>query len=121
MNLIIPSEQDRLESFQTCINQVVQQCLLIVILCGSNQYLLLSPPSNQSVFFTFSQLGTFSGTSYIDLRWLGPDSGNQRLRLQYSVSGSTNRLSILTDVGTIPADGTWKHIVVTFDGEIMVW
>ena len=75
-----------------------------------------SQPNNQSVFFAFSQLGTFSGTSYIDLRWLGPDSGNQRLRLQYSVSGSTNRLALLTDVGTIPADGTWKHIVVTFDG-----
>ena len=25
-------------------------------------------------------------------------------------------MSILTDAGTIPADGTWKHIVVTFDG-----
>ena len=75
-----------------------------------------NPPNNQSVFFAFSQLGTFSGTSYIDLRWLGPNSSNQRLRLQYSVSGSTNRLALLTDVGTIPADGTWKHIVVTFDG-----
>ena len=75
-----------------------------------------SQPNNQSVFFAFSQLGTFSGTSYIDLRWLGPDSGNQRLRLQYSVSGSSNRLTLLTDVGTIPADGTWKHICVTFDG-----
>ena len=75
-----------------------------------------NPPNNQSVFFAFSQLGTFSGTSYIDLRWLGPGASNQRLRLQYSVSGSSNRLSLLTDVGTIPADGTWKHIVVTFDG-----
>lgn len=77
---------------------------------GANQ------PNNQSVFFAFSQLGTFSGTSYIDLRWLGPASSNQRLRLQYSVSGSSKRLTLLTDVGTIPADGTWKHIVVTFDG-----
>jgi len=75
-----------------------------------------NPPNNQSVFFAFSQLGTFSGTSYIDLRWLGPNASNQRLRLQYSVSGSSNRLTLLTDVGTIPADGTWKHIVVTFDG-----
>ena len=75
-----------------------------------------NPPNNQSVFFAFSQLGTFSGTSYIDLRWLGPSSSNQRLRLQYSVSGSSKRLALLTDVGTIPADGTWKHIVVTFDG-----
>ena len=77
---------------------------------GANQ------PNNQSVFFAFSQLGTFSGTSYIDLRWLGPQSGNQRLRLQYSVSGGSNRLTLLTDAGTIPADGTWKHIVVTYDG-----
>ena len=75
-----------------------------------------NPPNNQSVFFAFSQLGTFSGTSYIDLRWLGPGAGNQRLRLQYSVSGSSNRLSLLTDVGTVPADGNWYHIVVTFDG-----
>jgi hypothetical protein len=77
---------------------------------GANQ------PNNQSVFFAFSQLGTFSGTSYIDLRWLGPQSTNQRLRLQYAVSGSSNRLVLLTDTGTIPADGTWKHIVVTYDG-----
>ena len=77
---------------------------------GANQ------PNNQSVFYAFSQLGTFSGTSYIDLRWLGPNSSNQRLRLQYAVSGSSNRLTLLTDVGTIPADGTWKHIVVTYDG-----
>ena len=77
---------------------------------GANQ------PNNQSMFFAMSQLGTFSGTSYIDLRWLGPNSSYQRLRLQYSVSGSSNRLTLLTDVGTIPADGTWKHIVVTFDG-----
>ena len=77
---------------------------------GSNQ------PNNQSVFFAFSQLGTFSGTSYIDLRWLGPNTANQRLRLQYAVSGSSNRLVLLTDTGTIPADGTWKHIVVTYDG-----
>jgi len=75
-----------------------------------------NPPNNQSVFFAFSQLGTFSGTSYIDLRWLGPGASNQRLRLQYSVSGSSNRLSLLTDVGTVPADGNWYHIVVTFDG-----
>lgn len=75
-----------------------------------------NPPNNQSVFFAFSQLGTFSGTSYIDLRWLGPGAGNQRLRLQYSVSGSSDRLSLLTDVGTVPADGNWYHIVVTFDG-----
>ena len=77
---------------------------------GANQ------PNNQSVFFAFSQLGTFSGTSYIDLRWLGPNTANQRLRLQYAVSGSSNRLVLLTDTGTIPADGTWKHIVVTYDG-----
>lgn len=75
-----------------------------------------SQPNNQSVFFAFSQLGTFSGTSYIDLRWLGPGSSNQRLRLQYAVSGSSDRLTLLTDTGTIPANGTWKHIVVTYDG-----
>ena len=75
-----------------------------------------NPPNNQSVFFAFSQLGTFSGTSYIDLRWLGPSSGYQRLRLQYSVSGSSDRLTLLTDVGTVPADGNWYNIVVTFDG-----
>ena len=77
---------------------------------GANQ------PNNQSMFFAMSQLGTFSGTSYIDLRWLGPNTSNQRLRLQYAVSGSSNRLTLLTDTGTVPADGTWKHIVVTYDG-----
>ena len=75
-----------------------------------------NPPNNQSIFFAFSKLGTFDGTSYIDLRWLGPNSSNQRLRLQYSVPGGTDRLTLLTDVGTVPADGNWYHIVVTFDG-----
>jgi len=72
--------------------------------------------SNQSIFFAVSQLGTFSGTSYIDLRWKGDQSNAQRLRLQYSVSGSNNRLSIQTAVGTVASSNGWHHIVVTYDG-----
>ena len=72
--------------------------------------------SNQSIFFAFSQLGTFSGTSYIDLRWKGDANSRQRLRLQYAVSGSSNRLTIQTAVGTVASSNGWHHIVVTYDG-----
>ena len=72
-------------------------------------------PNNQSIFFAFSDF-TFTNSSYIDLRWLGPASGNQRLRLQYAGTGGTNRLSILSPANQIPADGSWYHIVVTYDG-----
>lgn len=72
--------------------------------------------SNQSIFFAFSQLGTFSGTSYIDLRWKGDANSRQRLRLQYAVSGSNNRLTIQTAVGTVASSNGWHHIVVTYDG-----
>ena len=74
-----------------------------------------STGQNQSIFYGVSQFDTFIGTSYIDLRWLGNSSTRQRLRLQYSVSGSSNRLSLLTPVGSVSSGG-WYHIVVTFDG-----
>lgn len=72
--------------------------------------------ANQSIFFAISQLGTFSGTSYIDLRWKGDANSRQRLRLQYAVSGSSNRLTIQTAVGTVASSNGWQHIAVTFDG-----
>jgi len=75
-----------------------------------------STGQNQSIFYAVSQFDTFIGTSYIDLRWLGDNSSRQRLRLQYSVSGSSNRLSLLTDVGSVASSNGWHHIVVTFDG-----
>ena len=74
-----------------------------------------SQPNNQSIFFAFSDF-TFTNSSYIDLRWLGPASGNQRLRLQYADTGGNNRLSILTPANGIPADGSWYHIAVVYDG-----
>ena len=69
----------------------------------------------QSIFYGVSQLGTFSGTSYIDLRWAGNNSNQQRLRLQYSASTGSNRLVLLTLPNTV-IGGNWYHICVTFGG-----
>ena len=72
-------------------------------------------PNNQSIFFAFSDF-TFTNSSYIDLRWLGPASGNRRLRLQYAATTGANRLSIVSPANGVPADGSWYHVVVTYDG-----
>ena len=74
-----------------------------------------SQPNNQSIFFAFSDF-TFTNSSYIDLRWLGPADGNRRLRLQYAATTGANRLSILSPANGMPADGSWYHIVVVYDG-----
>lgn len=64
--------------------------------------------SGQTVFYYGSNDVTNGG--YLELRYVG---GSDRLRLRYG-SGS-NYIQLSTSTDTLPA-GSWKHVVVTYDG-----
>lgn len=71
---------------------------------------------NQNIFSAASQNDTYNGTSFIECRYLGSNS-TKAIRVQWSVSGISKRLTLITPDDSITRN-TWNHVVVTCGGNL---
>ena len=77
-------------------------------------YFLAGSSGNQNQTIWYYGAQDLTNNPGISLTWKG--RGGPRQNLVFSYGSANNGLTLATPVGSVPEDGNWRHILVSYDG-----